>query len=76
MPKTGFTPEALPLIPQPNPLDTVPLIQLQPPVSHAESFGVTPDNSALSSGVWSNKQLTFELSEDIWDFVLEQVSDK
>ncbi len=74
--KTGFTPEALPLIPQPNPLDTVPLIQLQPPASQAEAFGVIPSNSAFSSGVSSNEEVKFELPDDIVSMVLEQASNK
>ncbi len=70
--QTGFTPEALPLIPQPNPIDRVPLIQLQPPVSQAEASGVVPDNSALSSGVWSKEDPVLDLPKDIVDLVLEQ----
>ncbi len=76
MPKTSFTPEARPLIPQPNPLDTVPLIQLQPPASQAEAFGVIPSNSAFSSGVSSNEEVKFELPDDIVSMVLEQASNK
>ncbi len=70
----GFIPEVLPLIPQPNPIDRVPLIQLQPPVSQAEASGVVPDNSALSSGVWSKEDPVLDLPKDIVDLVLEQAS--
>ncbi len=62
--QTSFTPEALPLTPQPQPIDKAPLIQLQPPVSQAEASGV----------ILSNKDSTFDVPKDIIDMIMEQAS--
>ncbi len=69
-----FIPEEFLLTPQPNLIDRVPLIQLQPPVSQAEASGIIPGNSALSSGVWSNKDPVFDFPEDIMDIIRDHVS--
>ncbi len=72
----GFTPETLSLTTQRNLINSVPLIKVQPPVSQAEASGAIPDNSALSSRVWSNKDSTFDVPKDIMDFLIEQDSNK
>ncbi len=74
--QTGSTLEALPLISQPNPnlIDRVPLIQLQPPVSQAEASDIIPGNSALSSRGWSKEDPVFDVPKDIVDLVLEHAS--
>ncbi len=70
----GFTPEALPLKPQPNPIDRVPLIQLQPAVSQTEASDIIPGNSALSSRGWRKTDPVFDVPKDIVDLVLEHAS--
>ncbi len=71
---SGSTPEIEPLITEPDPLNRLPVIQLQPPVSQAEASGVIPDNSTLSSGVWSKEDPVFDVPKDIVDLVLEHAS--
>ncbi len=60
--QTGSTPEAPPLTPQPNPIDRVPLIQLQPPVSQAEASGA----------ILSNEDSTIDIPKEIMDMLIEQ----
>ncbi len=62
--QTDSTPEALPLTPQPNPIDRVPLIQLQPPVSQAEASGA----------ILSSEDSTFDVPKDSRDMLMEHAS--
>ncbi len=59
---SGSTPEIEPLITEPDPLNRLPVIQLQPPVSEAEASGA----------ILSNEDSTIDIPKEIMDMLIEQ----